>query len=112
MMLSPMAGVSLGGIDEDEFSILLGDDGECGLVDGGNAVPHLDPLPIDDDHALGGGEIAVPVSSRCVCEGGSGEQSRAHDTRIGAYRQRLGIRRISTCELDEASCPIRFRKFA
>ena len=111
-MLSPMAGVSLGGIDEDEFSILLGDDGECGLVDGGNAVPHLDPLPIDDDHALGGSEIAVPVPSRRVREAGSGEQRRSHDARVGAYQQRLDILRISACQLDEASCPVRFREFA
>ena len=67
------SGVSSGGIDEDEFSVLLGRDGEFGLVDGGDAVPHRNPLPIDDDHALGGSEIAVPVPSRRVREAGSWE---------------------------------------
>ena len=66
MVFIPSAGVSSGGIDEDEFSILLGRDGEFGLVDGGNAVPHRDPLPIDDDHALGGSEIAMPIPNRRV----------------------------------------------
>jgi hypothetical protein len=59
--------VSSDGIDEDEFSILLGGgDGEFGLVDGGDAVPHRNPLPIDDDHALGGSEIAMPIPNQRV----------------------------------------------
>jgi hypothetical protein len=37
-----------------------------GFVDGGNAVPHCNPLPIDDDHALGGSEIAMPTPNRRV----------------------------------------------
>ena len=60
--------MSSGGLNEDEFRILLGRDGKFGLVDGGDAVPHRNPLPIDDDHALGGSEIAMA---------GSGEQSFA-----------------------------------
>jgi hypothetical protein len=39
--------VSLDGIDEDEFSILLGGgDGEFGLVDGGDAVPTATRCPL------------------------------------------------------------------
>ena len=67
-MFIPSATARSGGIDEDEFSILLGSDGELGFVDGRNAVPHCNQLPIDDDHALGGSEIAMA---------GSGEQSFA-----------------------------------
>jgi hypothetical protein len=35
-------------------------DGEFGLVDGGDAVSDRNPLPVDEDHALGRGEIGVP----------------------------------------------------
>src|ERR1700730_6938270 len=112
MMLGPLAGVNSSGIDEDEFSILLGRDGEFGLVDGGNAVTDRNPLPIDDDRAPGGSEIAVPVARRHVRKRGSGEQGSPHDARIGAYQQRLGILRISARQLDEASPPIRFGEFA
>ena len=108
----PSAGVSSDGIDEDEFGILLGGDGEFGLVDGSDAVPRRNPLPVDDDQALGGGEITVRISSRRVREGGSGEQRCAHDARIGAYQQRLGILRIPARQFDQASGAIRFGDFA
>jgi len=104
--------VSSGGIDEDEFSILLGRDGEFGLVDCGDAVPHRNPLPVDDDHAPGGSEISVPESSRRVSEGGSGKKRGAQDPRISADQEGIGILRISACQLDEASGTIRFGKFA
>jgi hypothetical protein len=45
-------------------------------------------------------------------ESGSGEQSCPHDARVSAYQQRLGVLWISACQLDQASCPIRFREFA
>jgi hypothetical protein len=56
--------VSSGGVDENEFSILLSRDGEFGLVDGGDAVTDRNPLPVDEDRALGRGEIGVAESSR------------------------------------------------
>ena len=44
-------------VDEDEFRVMLARDVEFGLVDGGDAVADCDPAPVDEDHALGGGEI-------------------------------------------------------
>ena len=97
-MLAPSAGVKSGGVDEDELGILLGRDGEFGFVDGGDAVADRNPLPVDEDHALGGGEIGVPEPGRRVGEGGSGKQCRAQDPGVGADRQRLGVLRVSACE--------------
>ena len=71
--------VKSGGVDEDEFRILLGRDDEFGFVDGGDAVADRNPLPVDEDHALGGGEIGVPEPSRRVRDGRSGKKSCAQN---------------------------------
>jgi hypothetical protein len=46
--------VKSGGVDEDEFGVLFHRDVDIGLIDGGNAVADCNPLPVDEDHALGG----------------------------------------------------------
>jgi hypothetical protein len=74
--------VSSGGVDENEFSILLSRDGEFGLVDGGDAVTDRNPLPVDEDRALGRGEIGVAESSRRVGEGGSGKKLEGSSPRL------------------------------
>src|ERR1700722_8052585 len=112
MMFSPSAAESSSRVDEDEFSVLLGRDGEFGLVDGCDAIPDHNPSPIDGHHALRGSEIAVPVPIRRVGEDGPGNQRRAHDASIGAYKQRLRGLRLPACQLDETSRPICFRKLA
>src|SRR5580765_3722543 len=112
MVFTPFASVKSGGINEDELGILLGRNDEFGLVDGGDAVTDRDPLPVDKDHALGGSEISVPESSQRVNEGGSGKKRGAQDPRISADQEGIGILRISTCQLDEASGAIRFGEFA
>jgi hypothetical protein len=104
--------VNSGGIDEDEFGILLGRDGEFGLVGGSDAVTDRNPLPVDKDHAPSRGEIGVSESSRRVSEGGSGKKRGAQDPRISADQKRVGTLRISACQLDEASGAIRFGEFA
>ena len=104
--------MSSGGVDEDEFSILLGRDGEFGLVDGGNAVTNRNPLPVDEDHALGRSEIGVPESSRRVGKRGSGKKRGAQDPRIGADQECIGIVRITACQLDEASGTIHIGEFS
>ena len=101
-----------GGIDENEFGILLRRDGEFGLVDGGDAVADRNPLPVDEDHALGGGEIGMPESRRGVSKCGAGEKRGAEYPRVGADREGIGILRISARELDKASGAIRFGEFA
>ncbi len=103
--------MSSGGIDEDEFCVLLSHDGEFGLVDGSDAVTDRNPLPIDENSALGGGKVGMPMRRR-VGECGSGKKRSAQDTRIGADQQGIGILRLSACQLDEASGAIRFGKFA
>src|SRR5260370_22281761 len=112
MVFTPFASVKSGGIDENEFSILLSRDGKFRLVDGGDAVTDRNPLPVDEDHALGGGEIGVPESSRRVGESGSGKKRGAQDPRVSPDQEGIGILRIAARQLDDASCPIRFREFA
>ena len=112
-MFAPSAGVKSGGINEDELSILLRRDGEFGFIDGGDAVTDRNPLPVDEDHALGGGEIGVPeVRRRRVGKSGPGKERRAKDPRVGADQEGLGIPRISTRQLDKASCAIPLGEFA
>ena len=111
-MLTPPAGVKSGGINEDELSILFRRDGEFGFIDGGYAVTDRNPLPVDEDHALGRGEIGVPESSRRMGESGSGKKRGAQDSRVSPDQEGIGILRIAARQFDEASCPIRFREFA
>jgi hypothetical protein len=88
--------VKSGGINEDEFSILLRRDGEFWFIDGGDAVANRNPLPVDKDHALGGGEIHVPKPRRRrvgMC--GPGMKRCTQDPRVGADQEGLGIPRIS-----------------
>jgi len=112
MVFTPFASVKSGGINEDELGILHRCDGEFGFVDGGDAVADRDPLPIDEDHALGGGEIGVPESSRRVGKCGSGKKRGAQDPRVSADQEGIGILRISARQLDKASGAIRFGEFA
>ena len=107
MMFAPSAGVKSGGINEDELSILFRRDGEFGFIDGGYAVTDRNPLPVDEDHALGGGEIGVPESSRRVGKCGSGKKRGAQDPRVSADQEGIGILRISARQLDKASGAIR-----
>src|ERR1700746_958583 len=104
MVFIPSVGVSSGGIDEDEFSILLRRNGEFGLVDSGDAVSDCNPLPVDEDRALGRGEIGVSeVRRRRVGNGGPGKERGAENARIGADQKRLGILRISARQFNETS---------
>src|ERR1700677_3728052 len=112
MVFTPFAGVKSGGVDENEFSILLRRDGEFGFVDGGDAVTDRDPPPIDEDHALGGGDIGGAESSRRVGKRGSGEKRGAEYPRVGADREGIGVRRIPAGQLDKAAGAIRFGEFA
>ena len=98
MVFAPLLYVRSGGVDEDELRILLGRDGEFGFVDGGDAVADRNPLPVDEDHALGWGEIGVPEAGRRVGESGPGKERRAQDPRVGADRKGLGVLRVSARE--------------
>jgi hypothetical protein len=95
MMFTPSADVKSGGIDEDEFGILLSPEGDFGLVDGGDAVTHRNPLPVNSDHTLGGREIGVPESGRRMGEGSSGRKSCADDPRISADQDGIRISWLS-----------------
>src|ERR1700761_5009520 len=112
MVLTPFAGVKSGGIDENEFSILFRRDGEFGFIDGGDAVTDRNPLPVDEDHALGGSEIAVAESSRRVGERGSGKQRGAEHPRVGTDQEAIGMLRLATCQFDKPSGAIDLGKFA
>src|SRR5258706_10512119 len=107
MILPPWAVVKSGGVNKDDLGILLRRDGEFGFIDGGDAVANRDPLPIDEDHATGGGEIGVPVVRRRVGKSCSSKKRRAQDSRIGPDRQRLGALRLSACQLNKSSGAIR-----
>jgi hypothetical protein len=104
--------VGSGGIDEDEFRILLSRDVEFGLVDGSDAVTDSNPVPVDEDHALGRGEIGVPDSSCRVGESGSGKKRGTQHPRIGTDQEGVGILRIAACQFDETSGAISLGEFA
>jgi hypothetical protein len=105
--------VKSGGINEDELGILLRRDGEFGFIDGGDAVANRNPLPVDEDHALGWGEIRVPESrGRCVGESGPGKERRAQDPRVRADHKGLRILGISTRQLNKSSGAIRLGEFS
>ena len=112
-MFVPSDSVGSRGIDEDELSILLSRDGEFRFVDGGDAVSDRNPLPVDEDRALGRGEIGVTeVRRRHVAKAGPRKERCAQDSRISADQQRLGILWIPARQFDETSRAIRFGKFA
>src|SRR5258705_296562 len=100
-------------VGEVDPGILYRRDGKFGFVDGGDAVADRNPLPVDEDHALGRGEIGMPQARRRrVDKGGPGKERRTQDPRVGADQECLGTLGISTCELDEASGAIFFGEFA
>src|SRR5882724_610797 len=102
-----------GGIDEDELRILYCRDGKFGFIDGGDAVACRNPLPVDEDHALGGGEIGMPKARRRrVSKGGPGKERGAQHARIGPDHQRPAALWISARQLDQAPGAIRLRKLA
>ena len=112
MVFTPFARVKSGGINEDELGILLRRDGEFGFIDGGDAVTDRNPLPVDKDHALSGGDIGVSEASRRVSEGGSGKKRGAQDPRVGADQNGISTLRISARQLDKASGAIRLGEFS
>jgi hypothetical protein len=83
-----------GGDDEDEFRIVLARDAEFGLVDGGDAVADRDPLPVDEDHALGGGEVGMPKPAERVRDSRPCQKSRPQNPGVGANLQRLCVLRV------------------
>ena len=101
-----------GGVDEDEFRIVLARDAEFGLVDGGDAVADRNPLPVDEDHALGRGEIGMPKPAERVRDGRPRQKSRAQNPRVGADLQRLCVLGVPTRECDQSSGAIGLREAA
>src|ERR1700758_5469586 len=103
MVFVPSDSVGSRGIDEDELSILLSRDGEFRFVDGGNAVSDNNPLPVDEDRALGRGEIGVTeVRRRRVGKAGPRKKRSTQDPCISADQKRLGILWIPARQFDKA----------
>ena len=112
MEVDPLLVRKSGRGDEDEFRVLLGRDGEFGFVDGGDAVADRNPLPVNEDHALGRGEIGVPEPILAVRDGRAGKKSCAEDPGVGANLQRVLVLGVSARERDQASRPTGFREAA
>ncbi len=101
-----------GGVDEDEFRIFLGRDVEFGLVDDSDAVADYNPLPVDEDHALGGGEIGMPEPAERVRDHRPCQKSCAQNPRVRPDLQRLCVLGVPTRERNQSSGAIRLRELA
>jgi hypothetical protein len=112
MTFPPFCCGASGGINKDELGILFRGDGQFGFIDGGDAVAYGHPLSIDEDHAAGGGEIGVPVVRRRMGKSCSSQERRAQDARVGSDEQRLGVLRLSACQLNKSPGAIRLGEFA
>src|ERR1700722_6720320 len=112
MAVTPLVRMKSGGVDEDEFRVVLARDAEFGLVDGGDAIADCNPLPVDEDHAVGGGEIGMPKPAERVRDSRPCQKSCAQNPRVRPDLQRLCVLGVPTCERNQSSGAIRLRELA